>query len=227
MKLQRQTPGVDLTITLVLATVVSLILYVAMVQHSGQLVFQYLVWNLFLAWIPLGLVAVLLWLLKRHAWSAWLPLIVTLLWLAFLPNSFYMVTDFIHLRTVYSGDIVPAAVLFTAFVFTGLLLGYTSLYFVHHELRRRMAPRIAFGWVAVIVAICSFAIYIGRDLRWNSWDVLTNPAGLLFDLSDHVVHPGRYGDLLPQTVSFFVLLLGMYAVVWRLLSLVSRQVRQP
>ncbi len=227
MKLSTQTPSVNLAITLVFASVVSLVLYMANVQRVGSLVFTYLPWNLFLAWIPLGFAALLMWLLRRKLWSSWPALIVTLLWLVFLPNSFYMVTDFIHLREVYAEDIVPYAVLFTSFVFTGLLLGYSSLYLVHHQLRRRMSPAKAFTWVGVIVALCSVAIYIGRDLRWNSWDMLTNPAGLLFDLSDHVLYPSRYSEFLPQAVSFFVLLFGMYVVVWRLLLLVSRTVRQP
>lgn len=222
-----QTPSVHLATTLVFASVVSMVLYVANVQRVGSLVFTYLPWNLFLAWIPLGFAALLMYLLRTRLWSSWPALIVTLLWLVFLPNSFYMVTDFIHLREVYAEDIVPYAVLFTSFVFTGLLLGYSSLYLVHHQLRRRMSPTKAFTWVGVIVALCSVAIYIGRDLRWNSWDMLANPGGLLFDLSDHVLYPSRYGEFLPQALSFFVLLFGMYVVVWRLLLLVSRNVRRP
>ncbi len=115
-----------------------------------------------------------------------------------------------------------SAVLFTSFIFTGLLLGYSSLHLVHQQLRRRISGSNALTVVAIIIALCSLAIYIGRDLRWNSWDVMANPAGLLFDLSDRLLHPSQYGSIVVMAGSFFVLLMGMYVVMWRLMVLAHR-----
>jgi len=223
MKLPRRSPGIELTVILLFASVVSLILYAAAVQRAGQLIFTYLPWNLVLAWIPFGLAVLLMRLLKTQPWSNWTTLIVTLLWLVFLPNSFYMVTDFIHLSAAFPEDLVTDTVLFSSFVFTGLLVGYSSLYLVHRALRRRLSAWWSVGVVAAVLAACSLAIYIGRDLRWNSWDVLTNPAGLLFDVSDRLVHPSEYGAILSMGLSFFVFLLGMYVVMWRLFALGARR----
>jgi uncharacterized membrane protein len=60
------------------------------------------------------------------------------------------------------------------------------------------------------------AIYIGRDLRWNSWDVFSSPAGLLFDVSDRLVRTSNYHDVVGTVAAFFALLGGMYVVGWRL-----------
>ena len=63
--------------------------------------------------------------------------------------------------------------------------------------------------------ICSVAIYMGRDLRWNTWDILLNPAGLLFDVSDRLEHPAAYPHMLLVVAAFFVLLASMYNLLWR------------
>jgi uncharacterized membrane protein len=179
--------------------------------------FSYLPWNLFLAWIPLFLIILLARVLRTHAWSDWGPLLLSLIWLLFLPNSFYLVSDYIHLRDVSNADILYDAVMFTMFVFTGLLLGFSSLYIFHQQLLRRLSRRTAAWSVALILLSCSFAIYIGRDLCWNSWDVLASPAGLLFDLSNRLVQTESWSVLFSTVAIFFALLGGMYYVGWQLM----------
>ena len=79
-----------------------------------------------------------------------------------------------------------------------------------------MSLRASSVLIAIILFMCSFAIYLGRDLRWNSWDVLVNPAGILFDVSDHLIHPLQNGAMFSMTFSFFVLLGSLYVVGWQL-----------
>jgi uncharacterized membrane protein len=67
--------------------------------------------------------------------------------------------------------------------------------------------------VAITLLLCSFAIYLGRDLRWNSWDILINPGSLLFDVSDRFLHPGAHPRTFVTTLTFFVLLGTFYIVV--------------
>ena len=151
--------------------------YGAWRNHS--LTYDYLLWNLMLAWVPLALGLWLVRVLKSKLWSSWEGLIVSLLWIGFLPNSFYMVSDFIHIQDVQTVDVLYDAVMFTSFIFTSVILGFSSLYLVHGEFRKRFSARASSGLIAVILLLCSFAIYIGRDLRWNSWDIMPNPTGLL------------------------------------------------
>lgn len=211
------SPRERIAISLAGLSCVSVVLFLASASAGRGFQFGYLLWNLFLAWTPLIVVIWLVSGLRRRLWSDWLPLTLTLVWLLLLPNSFYMISDFVHVQEVARADLLYDVVMFTSFIFTGVLIGFCSLYIVHAELRRRVAARAANACIAVILLLCSFAIYLGRDLRWNSWDVLTNPAGILFDVSDHVIHPLQSGDMYTTTLSFFVLLASLYAAGWQII----------
>ena len=208
-------PGGRYGVGLGIATVVCLgLVATSSVAFSG-VVYPYLVWNLFLAWLPLLLAVLLVRILRDKLWSSWQAIVVTVAWLALLPNSFYMVSDFIHLAELGPEQILLGAVTFASFVFTGLCLGVTSLYLVHREFLRRVSPRASASIVGVLLFMVSVAIYIGRDLRWNSWDVVLNPFGLLFDLSDRLLHPSQYGQVLSVVVPFLALLATIYYVAWQ------------
>jgi len=213
---RRYSPRERVVISLAGLTGVSAVLFFAGAIANRSLQFDYLLWNLLLAWIPLGLVAALVRNLRRNVWSSWQPLTLTLLWLVFLPNSFYMISDFVHIQDVARHNLLYDVVMFTSFIFTASLLGFCSLYIVHSELRKRMSLRNSSAIVACIILLCSFAIYLGRSLRWNSWDVLLNPAGILFDVSDHLIHPWQSGEMFSTTISFFILIGSLYVVGWQL-----------
>jgi uncharacterized membrane protein len=212
---ERRSPRSQFIVALVAASLVSLGLffYGAWRNHSGE--FGYLIWNLFLAWLPLVFAVRLVSILKTKLWSSWEGLAMSLLWLIFLPNSFYMISDFIHLQDAQRVDILFDTLMFTAFIYTGVVLGFSSLYLVHLQLKRRLGAGQANVWAAGTLLICSVAIYIGRDLRWNSWDIFTNPGGLLVDISERLQHPTTFPQMLVTIVTFFVLLASMYAIMWR------------
>jgi len=205
-----------------LATLVSVGLFAYGAWHDHSLGFVYLLWNLFLAWLPLLFTIWLTDILRRKLWSSWEAMAVSVLWLAFLPNSFYMISDFVHLQEVQGPSVLYDAVMFTSFIYIGVLLGFSSLYLIHLQLKARFSNFGANGWVALMLLLCSFAIYLGHDLRWNSWDILTNPGGLLFDISDRLQHPAAYPDMLITVISFFVLLTSMYGLAWRGIRLLRR-----
>jgi len=204
-----------LALCLATAASIGLLLAEAISSHGFSGLYLYLLWNLFLAWIPFILSVWLVYMLHRKNWSSWGGLALSAGWLAFLPNSFYMISDFIHLPEVEPGQLLLSVVVFTSFIYTGVLLGLGSLYLIHTELNKRLSNRSSAFVVAILLLACSIAIYIGRDLRWNTWDVLANPAGMLFDLSERLLHPTQYPQALAVIVPFFVLLLSMYAVAWQ------------
>lgn len=217
MRMRRQLSSWErVVVSLGGLTVVSVILFFIGALANRELAFDYLLWNLLLAWLPLLVVAALLKTLRRYRWSSWRPFCLTLLWLVLLPNSFYMISDFVHIQDVTRHTLLYDVVMFTSFIFTAALVGFSSLYLVHVQLRRRLSLRASSILIAVILFLCSFAIYLGRDLRWNSWDVIANPAGILFDVSDHLIHPARHGDMFTTTLYFFVLLGSLYVVGWQL-----------
>lgn len=209
------------------SSLVSVGLFLCGAARNHSLAFSYLLWNLFLAWLPLLFAARLNAILRYKLWSSWEGLAASFLWLIFVPNSFYMISDFIHLWEVRRVDILYDAVMFTSFIFTGVMVGFASLFIVHLHLRRRFGGREATGWVGLTLLLASFAVYIGRDLRWNSWDILTNPGGLLFDVSDRLQRPSAYPQMLVTTLSFFVLLTTLYAVVWQAARLLQSVVHHP
>ena len=206
---------------LVLSTFTSVGLFTYGAWRNYSLGYGYLVWNLCLAWLPLLFAVRLVVVLRRKLWSSWEALGLSLLWLLFLPNSFYMISDFIHLQGVRRVDLLYDTLMFTAFIYTGVALGFSSLYLIHLQLLRRLPTRAAAGWIALTLLVCSVAVYIGRDLRWNSWDVITNPGGLLFDVSDRLQHPAAYPHMLLTITTFFILLASMYSLLWRTAKLLS------
>lgn len=187
----------------------------ALSQHRMHEV--YLIWNLFLAWLPLLFSVLLVRMLRRKPWSSWEGLLLTFLWLVFLPNSFYMVSDFIHLREVPETAVLYDAVMFASFILCGAIFGFLSLFMIHGQLRRRLSGRQTKTTLGIIFLLCSFAIYLGRNLRWNSWDILINPAGILFDISDRVLHPMAHPQTFSITLSFFVMLVTFYTLVWQIM----------
>ena len=130
-------------------------------RHYGALDFRFLLWNLVLAWIPL-LVALIVYDCYRRGtrFSVLTPAIA--LWLLFLPNAPYIVTDFVHLAPGAQTPLYVDGVVLSAFAWTGVLLGFVSLYLMHAVARDRLGPRG--GWLAALVALglTSVGVYIGR-----------------------------------------------------------------
>jgi len=220
MRRQLNSPRAQFSAMLLLSSLVSVALYLYGAWRNHSMEFGYFIWNLFLAWLPLLFAFWLISVLKRKLWSSWEALAASVLWLLFLPNSFYMISDYIHLGDVARVDVVYDAVMFTSFIFVGVFLGLSSLFLVHREFAKRFTKVGNTAWLTVILLLCGFAIYLGRDLRWNSWDVLTNPAGLLFDVSDRFMHPSAYPDMFTTVGSFFVLIGSIYALVWKTVQLI-------
>lgn len=215
-------PRTQFVVMLLGATFASIMLFLYGAHRNQSWEFNYLIWNLFLAWLPLLFANWLVSVLRHKLWSSWEALLASFLWVIFLPNSFYMVSDFIHLGEVKRIDLLYDAVMFTSFIFVGVVLGLSSLYRVHLEFRKRFSWLTSASWLAGILLLCSFAIYLGRDLRWNSWDILTNPGGLLFDVSDRLIHPAAYPQMFLTIFSFLVLLGSMYGVTWKAIGLIAR-----
>lgn len=186
----------------------------------------YLLWNLSLAWVPLVLAYFLVRKVAKESWGSWPAIGLSLGWLLFLPNSFYIISDLIHLEDMPRSSVLFDSVMFSMFIVTGLVLGYTSLYMVHRQLRRRLGGLRTGSFISALLLLCSFAIYLGRDLRWNSWDVLVNPAGILFDVSERLIDPLAHPQAFSVTAMFFVLLSSLYWAAWAAMASVRSSDRQ-
>ena len=165
---------------LALSSITCVTLVSARVVYSDSQRYTFLVWNLFLAWIPLITAYIAYALsLKRVFLYIFVPFFA-LIWLVFFPNAPYIITDFQHLANGWEGAPLWFDVILLIWTsWTGLLLGIVSLYLMQ-EIVRKTFGRF-FGWVFVfsVSLLSSIGIYLGRFLRWNSWDILHNPTQIL------------------------------------------------
>lgn len=186
----------------------------ALVNESTD--YWYLLWNLFLAWLPFIFGLLLVASSQRYGWRSKWSILLAVLWLGFLPNTFYLLTDYIHLQEYIRGHVMLDIVMFTMFVFTGLALGFSSVLMIHQAARQKIHRR---RWVVAGLLIgfflCAFAMYLGRELRWNTWDLITNPFGIIFSVSDLLVHPYAHPDAFQQTLVYFGFLTVSYYAIWR------------
>jgi len=207
---------------LLLSNLVSVALLAVRVLVTNNMRLTFLAFNLFLAWLPMIFAWWLTVRLRIKKIPGWKEAILGILWLGFLPNSFYLVTDLIHLQSSGEVSLLYDTALITSFVLNGLLLGYLSLYFVQRALTRLTSERFAFIFAQICILLSAFAIYLGRYLRWNTWDIILNPLGLAFDISDRIINPGSYQLTFVVTGVFFVMLGAFYAVIYRLITLLHR-----
>jgi uncharacterized membrane protein len=204
---------------LAVSSVVGIGLNVIGMLRNHSFDFWYLPANLALGLIPLLLATWLRYLLKTHTWNSWLPIVVTFLWILFLPNSFYIVSDFIHLTETPRVDITQDVVMLAQFSFTGMAFGFIGMFMVHREFIKRAGERWAGIAAALLLFLCSFAIYLGRELRWNSWDIFIHPLALVADAWHHVFSLLAFSI----TLSFFISLASIYLLFWQAVG--SKQAR--
>lgn len=204
-----------LTLLLVAGTLLAAGLQDVRADRAGAPVFAFLFWNLFLAWVPYVLSLAMVGLDRVRA-PGWVLAGVGVVWLLFLPNAPYILTDFIHLGAIPGAPQWFDALLIGSFAGTGLALGLASLLLVHRVVARRLGSLA--GWTLAIgsLALSSVGIYLGRFPRFNSWDVLTNPHGLVQVVVSRLADP--LGN--PFLVQFAVLMTGgliaSYLVAWGL-----------
>jgi uncharacterized membrane protein len=165
-------------LALTFASTVSMMLLTMRAFYTGHLLFGFLIWNLFLAWLPFLFAVVVIMFPGKH----YVTFLFGGLWLLFLPNAPYIVTDLLHLGLRADAPLWFDLILLVSFALTGLFLGISSLSFMHQQVSGRWGALA--GWFFVLIAlVCAgFGVYIGRFLRWNSWDLFSNPLLLLSDL---------------------------------------------
>ncbi|QJB34767.1 DUF1361 domain-containing protein [Chitinophaga oryzae] len=196
------------TYTLYFSILFSLALLCYRVYHSGTYLRVSLVWNLFLAYVPF---AITRWMEKHPAETGnrltWHSCFVA--WLLFIPNAPYILTDLFHL---FDGGVPLWFDLFLIFSFAwnGMILGYMSIRSMEHLWRARHTRWPAWLFTFPVMFLCGMGVYIGRYLRYNSWDVVKDPLTLLGDMRDIVLHPVENRSAWAFTVCMGIFLSLMY-----------------
>jgi uncharacterized membrane protein len=205
-----------------LAVLSLLCLAVLAVQQRvpGTYGLDFLAWNLFLAWVPLVLAVVV-----EHLRAGGTGRLDTRLafaagagaWLLFFPNAPYIVTDLIHLHHDRGERVLLAdGTAIGVFALTGLLLAFASLRRMQRLVVERFGGRAGWALVGAVSLLTGVGVYLGRVLRWNSWDLVSRPDALLADLVAPLGDPLAYQRPLAVTVAFALCFLVWYVGLWRL-----------
>jgi uncharacterized membrane protein len=155
---------------------------------TGNSTYLFLLWNLFLAFIPY---AIAQWL-YTHSWvanSKWKLTLVLLLWLSFVPNTFYIITDLFHLDKFDSAPKWFDLLLIFSFAWNGILLGIVSVRKTESVLEVVMGNKFSLFIIVIVMWLNAFGIYIGRYLRYNSWDIIVQPFSLFREMFQLMFHP--------------------------------------
>jgi len=182
-------------------------------------------WNIFLAVLPVCFAGLLMAVVesfrkkgRKCPWFVWLPIGVC--WLAFLPNSCYLLTEWRHFlfqglpyaRQMYGGRdtkifILQDGLFFLFYSLVGCLCFGLAIRIVE-RLVRKAGGRPAL-WAAPLFFLVSLGVYLGLVIRLNSWHIVTQPGNVL----QITLHTLQNVLLVKAILVFAVLLFLLYEAV--------------
>ncbi|MBR9921069.1 MAG: DUF1361 domain-containing protein [Bacteroidetes bacterium] len=175
-------------------------------------IYLFLPWNLFLAWLPF--------LISRYmrpdqSGLFFWPLFF--LWLLFFPNAPYLITDFIHFGESLGTTFFLELATFSLFAAAGVSLGCYSLLQVHRCLNERFNRHFTKFAILSIWLLSSVGIYIGRRIRFNSWDAFTRPDAVLATFVEYISQPeeAQFFGIFVGVCTLFLLLCYLLAYLPR------------
>jgi uncharacterized membrane protein len=202
-------PVVTIKHWLLISSAFSLLLLSVRVITSGRFSYAFLAWNLFLALIPFLIAG---WLSRNVnvMQNRVKLLLVIFVWLLFMPNCFYILTDLFHLENMGNGHPWFDLTLILSFAWNGLLFGILSISIMEKLLTKEKGKFISSLVICVVMWLNAFGVYIGRFLRFNSWDVILNPFALLREIAELVLNPYDYRYVWAVSFCFAVFMTILY-----------------
>ncbi|HUS00632.1 MAG TPA: DUF1361 domain-containing protein [Chitinophagaceae bacterium] len=200
-------------LALTIGFTISLLLF--RIFYSGSLMYIFFVWNLLLASVPLAINPFLFYTKNKN--MQWM---LFALWLLFFPNSLYIITDLVHLKARYPVPIWFDTILVFSAAFNGLIIAYASLQQADLFLRSKFSNSITSIIICACLFLSSFGIYLGRFLRWNSWDILSDPLGLIFQVTDRIFNPLEHPRTWGVTIVFTLFFSIFYFTIKKLPGLI-------
>ena len=218
--LRHESRQVAVLASLAFATAICLLMFVARVVYADTWAHVGLVWNLFLAWLPMLAALTAYNLKKRAAAGVWLLILpCAFLWLLFFPNAPYLLTDILHLQWRDGVPLWYDLIMLVAFAWTGTFLGLVSLYLMHSLVRRTAGPVAGWLFTLGVLGLTGFGVYLGRFSRWNSWDLFTSPAPLLADVWQRLRYPLAHSGTIAFSALFSLCVTAMYLMLTAVIRL--------
>ena len=177
----------------------SVIVLMVRMKLNKSFFFLFLIWNVFLAVIPYTITMYLntkpnLNKLKLGFWF--------LVWLAFLPNAPYIVTDLIHIRSGNNALLWLDVLVVLSFALSGLFLFYLSILDMQRLISKKFKRLPIKAATTLVLFLCGFGVYLGRFLRYNSWEIISNPHILISDIVDILISPFQHYEAWLFTLGF-------------------------
>ena len=170
---------------LIISSLIAITMLLLRVKLTHSIYLLFLLWNLFLATIPYSLSTIIKtdFRLRR---SNLKNLGIIIIWLLFIPNTFYLITDFVHLNPSNLYRYIFDFALLSSFTIAGFYFGILSIHTIYKQIQFFYSNTISRIFLISISYLCAFGIYIGRVLRFNSWDIISNPFFLIKSILDSI-----------------------------------------
>jgi uncharacterized membrane protein len=208
-------------LALTFASLVSVVLVIGRILVLHNTHYAFLIWNLFLAWMPMLFALLAREHQREGATPGWRFFAFGAAWLLFFPNAPYIFTDVIHLTRFYSYFYIDL-VLILINALTGLVLGFLSLYLMQSVVRRRAGELMSWVFIVAVAFLSGFGIFFGRILRLNSWDVLM-PGTLFHTIGSWATQSSAYSGSVLFSLLFAAFLIVTYLMLYALTHLSPHQ----
>ena len=185
--------------TLFISMCLSIFLLMVRMKLTLSFQFIFLVWNLFLAFVPF---MVTLYLSSKQDLSKLQLALTFLAWLLFLPNAPYLITDLIHLQLSIGKLFWLDALVISSFAINGLLCYLNSI----KDMKAILQEHVPKKWVTLgfhfVPFLAAYGVFLGRFLRYNSWDILHQPFRIALDSLLILVNPVTHYKIWLFTIVF-------------------------
>ncbi|MFN8671146.1 MAG: DUF1361 domain-containing protein [Candidatus Sericytochromatia bacterium] len=178
--------------------------------------FRFMIWNLILAWIPYLCSFLFLFFQSKRFLIFSFPLIIV--WFFFFPNSFYLITDLIHIKRHVNNIHWFSVIMLFSFTWTGIILGFASLNHIFESIKNKTKFLEQVVFIESFIFLTSLGIYLGRIPRWNSWDVLSKPINLIKETLDIFINYEKNKEALIFIGSYFIII----NMIWLGISLFKK-----
>ena len=206
-------------LALTFASAASVALVVARIVWTAKLYYSFLIWNLFLAWLPMLFALLACERYQRASGRDWRFLGLAGAWLLFFPNAPYIFTDLIHLTTQFYGHFWVDLMLILLCALTGLVLGFVSVYLMQSVVERMLGRRASWFFILAVATMSGFGIYLGRFMRFNSWDIFFRPMQLYRGIGNWAADPLANATSLAFPILFGFFLFVSYLMLYALTHL--------
>jgi uncharacterized membrane protein len=176
---------------------------------TKSIYYVFLEWNLFLALIPY-LLSSFLYRRINSGLNNYVLAAISFVWLLFIPNTFYILTDLFHLGETGAAPLWFDLLLILSFAWNGLMLGILSIRQMEKIFHLKFSTRNELLFLYPIMWLNALGVFIGRYLRFNSWDIITSPFRLTLDILDLLMHPFAHKNAFAMVMTYSIFMTLIY-----------------